>query len=104
MVKKDINKNITINVKETTSKRPVEFIFFSSEAKSVCLAGEFNNWNIESIHMKKENEKDWKTTIDLSPGRYEYKYFVDGAWAEDIPDVEKTSNAFGTQNFVIYVE
>lgn len=104
MVKKNINKNITSSVKETTSKKTVEFVFHSPEAKSVCLAGEFNDWNIESIHMKKENEKDWKTTIDLPPGRYEYKYFVDGAWAEDTPDAEITSNAFGTKNFVIHVE
>jgi 1,4-alpha-glucan branching enzyme len=104
MVKKIINKNISGKLKETKSEKQVEFIFHAPEAKSVYLAGEFNNWDIQSIPMKKGNTKDWKTTINLSSGRYEYKYFVDGTWAENIPDVEKVPNDFGTQNFVIHVK
>jgi hypothetical protein len=42
--------------------------------------------------------------IKLSPGRYEYKYFVDGAWAEDLPGVDMVPNSLDTCNCIIGVE
>ncbi|MBN2373807.1 glycogen-binding domain-containing protein [bacterium] len=81
----------------------VEFTFNSSVAENVYLAGEFNNWDIHSIPMRKINEKEWKAALRLMPGRYEYKYFVDGAWVEDVPGAEKAQNSLGTKNLVIYI-
>jgi 1,4-alpha-glucan branching enzyme len=82
----------------------IEFTFNAPEAKNVSLAGDFNNWDNHSLPMKKINGKDWKVAVKLTPGRHEYKYFMDGRWVEDIPGEEKVSNSFGTQNFVIYVK
>jgi len=66
------------------------------------VAGEFNGWDTRSLPMKKGNVQDWTAHIELSPGRYEYKYFEDGGWAEDAPGVEKAPNPFGTNNYVLY--
>jgi 1,4-alpha-glucan branching enzyme len=98
-----LNKNLSTR-KKVSKKSSVEFTFFAPDARDVYLIGEFNDWDIHSLPMKKENEKDWKATIELIPGRYEYKYFVDGSWVGEVPGVEKIPNAFGTQNLVIYVE
>jgi len=104
MAKKNISKNISGNLNKSTNERKVEFNFHAPDAKSVYLSGEFNNWDIQSIPMKKENGKEWKITVNLAPGRYEYKYFADGAWIEDVPGVEKSFNDFGTRNLVIHVK
>lgn len=90
-VQKEIGKN-------------VEFIFHALEAMEVYLAGEFNHWNTKSLPMKKDKDGVWKTEVRLLPGRYEYKFFADGAWVEDIPGAELISNPFGTKNFVIWVK
>ncbi len=45
--------------------------------KRVNLFGSFNGWNRESIPMKNENGV-YKVSVPLNPGRYEYKFFVDG--------------------------
>ncbi len=81
----------------------VEFTCYAPKATKVTLAGKFNDWNTKSLSMKKNKDGYWKTTIKLSPGRYEYKYFIDGAWAQDTTGAEKIRNSFGTYNNVIGV-
>ena len=90
--------------KQISTEVSVEFIFHSSEAKKVHLVGQFNNWDTHSIAMRKWNEREWRTTLQLNPGRYEYKYLIDGAWAENVPGTEKVQNSLGTNNLVISVQ
>jgi len=92
--------------KEASKKmdRRVEFTFHAPEAREVYLTGEFNYWNTNSLPMKKDKDEVWKTEIKLPPGCYEYKYFADSAWVENIPGAEPVSNPFGTQNFVISIK
>ncbi|MGA1825583.1 MAG: glycogen-binding domain-containing protein [bacterium] len=97
-------KKVTKKVEKSSNNGSVEFAFYSPEAKDVYLSGEFNNWDVKATPMKKNKSNYWKTKIALSPGRYEYKFFADGKWVEDVPNVEKASNPFGTPNFVINVE
>jgi hypothetical protein len=54
--------------------------------------------------MKKDKKGVWKMKIKLPPGRYEYKFFADNAWVEHLPGIEKSSNLFGTQNFIHWVK
>lgn len=82
----------------------VEFTFFAPEAKNVFLAGTFNDWNTRSIPMKKSRDGYWRASIKLPSGWHEYKYFMDGAWAQDISGAEKVPNNFGTYNNVIGIE
>jgi 1,4-alpha-glucan branching enzyme len=89
---------------EPQQERKLELKFYAPEAESVTVAGEFNDWDTKALPMKKTKEGMWKAKIKLSPGRYEYRFFVDGAWAENIPDAEVVPNPFGTYNLVIKVE
>ena len=82
----------------------VEFTFHAPAAKRVSVAGTFNDWNTNSMPLKKDKDGTWRKKIMLAPGRHEYKYFVDGAWAQDIPCAEIALNAFGTYNCVIGVK
>jgi ActR/RegA family two-component response regulator len=48
------------------------------EAKSVCIVGDFNNWNIHGNPMKKLENGDYVITLDLAPGKeYQFRYLID---------------------------
>ena len=89
--------------KSTRAIREIDFVFSAPGAKKVFLTGTFNNWNPNSTAMKKEKDGTWKTKLKLNSGRYEYKYIVDGNWAQDVPGVESVRNSYGTYNCVIGV-
>ena len=106
MVKKE-NKILNSKGKTKTGKKTyknVEIGFYSPEAMNVCVAGEFNGWDTQSLPMKKDKTGVWKSKVKLLPGRYEYKLFADNAWVENLPDAETASNPLGAQNFIILVK
>ncbi len=70
--------------------------------ESVFLFGSFNGWNRQSLPMNYKNGI-CKISIPLEPGRYEYKFFVDGHEIIDPANPEKTSNGMGSFNSVFSV-
>ncbi len=94
-------KNAPAKKKENPDVKKVEFSFYAPEASEVFLAGEFNQWDTRSLLMTKDEEGIWRVTVELNPGTYEYKFFVDSFWFEGpLPDTEVITNPFGTKNFV----
>lgn len=73
-------------------------------AEKVFLAGDFNNWDPSARRMKRirRGEDVFVARIDLEPGRYEFKYVVDGEWC-CCPRAERVPNALGDENSVIEV-
>jgi 1,4-alpha-glucan branching enzyme len=92
------NKN-----KESALKKKVDFTLFAPEAREVFLVGEFNQWDTRSMPMKRDKKGVWKCKTKLPSGHYEYKFYVDGNWLEDIKGSEAVFNPFGTQNLVMEV-
>jgi 1,4-alpha-glucan branching enzyme len=97
-------RKIKESIGRAATKQQIEFTFHAPESKKIYIAGTFNDWNTKSMPMKKDKDGTWRIMIKLSPGRYEYKYFVDGMWAQDFPGEELVPNPFGTYNCVIDVE
>ena len=85
-------------VKVLTKK--VQFEFPASEAQEVYLAGDFNNWDASANPMKKDKKGIWKISLSLKPGRYEYRFLVDGNWVNDPACCDCVPNEFGSQNCV----
>jgi hypothetical protein len=46
----------------------------------------------------------WAKELALPPGRYEYRFVVDGQWVDDPAATELIPNSFGTANAVLLVE
>ena len=92
--------------KEMTKKKEkkVEFRLDAPWAKEVFLVGEFNHWDIGSTPMKRGRDGNWKVKAGLLPGRYEYKFFADQRWVENLSGKDMVSNPFGTQNLIRLVE
>ena len=57
----------------------------ATDAKSVCIVGDFNNWNIHADLMKRLKNGDYAIKLDLEPGKeYQYRYFIDESkWEND---------------------
>ncbi len=55
------------------------------DAKSVCIVGDFNNWNTHANPMKKLEDGDYRIELDLELGReYQFRYLIDELkWEND---------------------
>jgi len=84
--------------------RKVQFEYTAPEAQEVYLAGDFNNWDTSANPMKKDKKGLWKTVLSLKPGRYEYRFLVDGNWENDPSCCDCIPNEFGSQNCVRMIE
>ena len=92
-----------IKSKQKIKKRKVTFSMNSSDAEEVILMGDFNNWNPKKHPMQKDRNGMWVKSVIISPGKYEYKFLVDGQWKEDPQNDQRYPNCFGTYNNTINV-
>jgi 1,4-alpha-glucan branching enzyme len=74
-------------------------------AKAVFVAGDFNEWDASARRMKrvKKGEDGFLAVLELEPGRYEFKYVVDGEWV-CCPCAERVTTEDGFENSVVVVE
>ena len=100
---KTLSKNNHKSIPEKSLERAITFEFYAPFANEVNLAGEFNNWDPSKNALKRETNGQWRTSLKLRPGRYEYRFLVDGNWENDPKSVEYIPNAFGTWNCVIEI-
>lgn len=71
-------------------------------ARVVAVAGSFNDWNQSQVLCGKESG-EWVCRIDLAPGKYTYKFIVDGDWIldPDNPDTEDDERGFTNSVLVV---
>ena len=81
----------------------VELKLTAPKARSVSVAGTFNGWDPRSNTLSKESGGTWRACLSLSPGRYEYRFIVDGQWQEDPAAKESAFNPYGGRNSVLIV-
>ena len=76
------------------------FAYTDPAAKSVSIAGEFNQWSATANPMRKGQQGLWTATIPLKPGKYPYKFVVDGTWKADPLSPDGDDDGFGGKNSV----
>ncbi|MDP2939404.1 MAG: glycogen-binding domain-containing protein [Candidatus Omnitrophota bacterium] len=89
---------------KTKTKKEVEFRYYAPDAKSVKLSGDFSNWDSQLLSAKKDKKGFWKLKLALTPGSYQYKFFVDGQWQNDPNCHSCVPNAFGSLNCKVDVK
>ena len=52
------------------------------EIVAVSLRGSFNSWG--EWPMEKQPDGTWSITVDLEPGEYQYKYYINSKWPQDM--------------------
>ncbi|MBL0316973.1 MAG: glycogen-binding domain-containing protein [Flavobacteriales bacterium] len=70
-------------------------------AQEVLLSGSFNNWRTSGMAMQK-SKNGWEVKLKLVPGRYEYKFIVDGTWMRDLENLQKLNDTYGDFNSVYF--
>jgi chromosome partitioning protein len=104
-------------VQKTTEQKIAEFygvkqvggeVIFAArfeQAKKVLIAGDFNNWSPMSTPMiNRGRPGEFWMCLPLRPGRYRYRFVVDGKWMTDPNNSYVEVNQFGELNNVIEVD
>lgn len=83
----------------------VQFAFADKSAKSVTVAGDFNDWDAEAMALRDtDGDGVWTGLIALRPGMHKYMFVVNGErWVTD-PEAERyVDDGFGMRNAVIAI-
>jgi chromosome partitioning protein len=83
----------------------VAFVTLYPRAKSVQIAGDFNDWQPSKTNLEKVGDSGvWQTKLQLPAGRYRYRLVVDGQWQQDPYNKLTEANQFGGHNSVVEVK
>lgn len=77
------------------------FLRGATNAKTVYLSGTFNDWSTAATLMLKK-DSGWIVDVTLPPGKFWYKFIIDGQWAEDNDNLNKEKNQYQGYNSVYY--
>jgi Glycogen recognition site of AMP-activated protein kinase len=73
------------------------------KAKTIILAGSFDDWDQHRYTMAHDAD-GWSISFNLKPGKYLYKFIVDGQWILDPGNGFWEPNQFNTGNSVLWIE
>lgn len=81
----------------------VVFSIHGPGIKEAYVAGEFNNWQADENSRMELNEGTWRKSLNLMPGRYRYRFVLDGKWIEDVQNPNRELNPYGELDSYIEV-
>lgn len=58
--------------------KPVNFLCVAPNAKTVTLAGDFNDWDHQALPMKRHPDGGWTAQVQLMQGHHHYQFIIDG--------------------------
>jgi len=92
---------------EADAPREVVIRFRDARASDVRIAGDFNGWipdkGVRSLIESEGETRVWTKILRLPPGRYSYRYVVDGEWREDPENPEVVADTPGSRNSLLVV-
>lgn len=93
---------------QSPTTRSHTFTVTAPRAKEAFIAGSFNAWKGQPMTRARSGE--WSASIELKPGRYEFKFIIDGQWCCESgcegPHegcLKCVPNSFGTMNRVLEI-
>jgi chromosome partitioning protein len=80
------------------------FVAEAPDGARVSVAGDFNNWSPDSTPMMPNGDgRCFRAMLPLAPGRYRYRYVIDGCWTRDPHNHMVEANPFGDVDSVVEV-
>lgn len=79
------------------------FVARANGASRIQIAGDFNDWNPDRTPMMRIDPETFQVKLPLGPGRYSYRYVVDGQWQNDPANYRTERNPFGDLNNIVEV-
>src|SRR3989338_636738 len=87
------------------SERLKDFSLEAGGAKEVYLVGDFNNWGLSNTSLLWRTEDGrWQKRLHLEPGRYRYKFVIDGHWVTDPSNDHLEPNPYGGVDSVLEID
>lgn len=96
-----VNRLTRSNILQLGNDRVRFFLPGNKGAGKVYLSGSFNAWSTLQTPMNWA-DSGWAVTVRLRPGKYTYKYIVDGRWINDPFNKLKESDTYHGFNNVFY--
>lgn len=98
-------QNSVQQVSAEAGKVMLRFVYIDDKAKSVAVAGDFNNWEpVELSRQKVNGETVWTGLISMSRGEHSYMFVKNGdKWVTDPLAPVQREDGFGNKNAVIYI-
>lgn len=104
-----INQPAISTVRPVVATQPsiiyVQFVLADQGARSVTVAGDFNDWDVASTPLvDADGDGVWTGLVALRPGQHKYMFVIDGKrWVTD-PEAERyIDDGFGMRNAVVTV-
>jgi chromosome partitioning protein len=85
------------------TRQEVTFAIEAPGAEHVLLAGDFNEWTLDGSEMDPIGGV-WTKVIKLPPGRYRYRYVIDGRWQNDPSNAAVEPNPYGGHDSILVLE
>jgi hypothetical protein len=86
------------------TSRGLLFVQPLGRARSMSIAGEFNQWSADAHPMRRNDDAGvFERVIELPPGRHQYRLVIDGRWVADEHNPDRTHNSYGEANSIIDV-
>jgi serine protease AprX len=88
-----------------SDRNGITFFYHDDEARTVALAGDFNNWNTTQNFFEKDANGIWRaTTKKLESGHYRYKFVINNErWIDDPANGLKEIDHFGGFNSILNI-
>ena len=88
-----------------SNNRLCDFSLKREGVKEVHIVGDFNNWSVSSDSLLwQKGEGLWQKRLALEPGRYRYKFVIDGEWATDPSNQALEPNPYGGLDSILEIE
>jgi hypothetical protein len=82
----------------------VELELSKIEARTVAVAGDFNEWQVEASKMTRGDDGVWRIRLELPPGRYQYVFVIDDErWIADPRATTVVDSGFSGANSILDV-
>lgn len=72
-----------------------------ANATKVILSGNFNDWSTSSTSMR-HTDSGWVAIQKLKPGKYLYKFIIDGQWIHDLNNNKREDDGNGGYNSIYF--
>jgi len=84
-------------------EQEIVLTFYAPEARTVGVAGSFNRWDLQANMLTHTAADEWSIRLMLKSRQYEYRFVVDGVWADDPQAAQRVPNPYGGLNSVLNV-
>ena len=82
-----------------------DFSLEAPDARGVYLVGDFNGWRMDEESKLWDCGKGvWQKRVVLPPGRYRYKFVIDGKWMPDPLNTVADPNPYGGVDSILEID